>query len=292
MSETSPQKFAVAPDRIDGFVVDIIREVHEAATGLGIRYFLVGATAREIILRGVFGLASGRGSADVDFGIASKDWAEFERLQAALVATGRFEKSDRIQQRAYYRLGEGHRVIVDLIPFGGVEEPNGTLAWPPDKDIVLNVAGFADGLASAVTVEITDGLCVPVASVAGLAILKLLAWASRRNETNQDAADLFKILKDYASAGNEERLYGVEQAMLEAANFDVDIAGAQLLGADVARLATSHAADGISRLLDSDSDVEALMAHVVQSASSIDAGRSSAFVSAFRAGFLAKKKPG
>lgn len=292
MSEKSPQKFAVAPDRIDGIVVDIIREVHEAATALGIRYFLVGATAREIILRGVFGLPSGRRSADVDFGIASKDWAEFERLQAALVATGRFEKSDRIKQRAYYRLSESHRVMVDLIPFGGVEEPNGTLAWPPDKDTVLNVAGFADGLASAVTVEIADGLCVPVASVAGLAILKLLAWAGRRNETNQDAADLFKILKDYASAGNEERLYSDEQAMLEAANFDVDIAGAQLLGADVARLATSHAADGISRLLDSDSDVEALMAHVVQSASSIDAPRCSTLVSAFRAGFLSKKKLG
>ena len=64
---------------------------------------------------------------------------------------------------------------VDLIPFRGVESAHGTIAWPPGRDIVMNVAGFEEALASSVLIEIEAKLTVPVASVAGLTLLKLAA---------------------------------------------------------------------------------------------------------------------
>ncbi len=48
----------------------------------------------------------------------------------------------------------------------------------------------------------------------------------------RDAPDILKILTDYADAGNEDRLYADELPILEAAEFDVPIAGARLLGKD------------------------------------------------------------
>jgi hypothetical protein len=40
-----------------------------------------------------------------------------------------------------------------LVPFGGVELPNGTIAWPPEGDTVMRVLGFQVALASSISVE-------------------------------------------------------------------------------------------------------------------------------------------
>ena len=53
---------------------------------------------------------------------------------------------------------------------------------------------------------------------------------------NKDAADLHRLLTTYADAGNFDRLYDQESALLEAVEFDLELAGAELLGRDVARI--------------------------------------------------------
>jgi predicted nucleotidyltransferase len=53
-------------------------------------------------------------------------------------------------------------MVIDLVPFGGVEDANSIIAWPPDRDIVMHVAGFSDALESAVQVTRDDSLTIPV----------------------------------------------------------------------------------------------------------------------------------
>lgn len=119
---------------------------------------------------------------------------------------------------------------MDLIPFRGVASEAKTIAWPPEGDFVMNVAGFEEGLDVALRIELESGLVIAVASLPGLAILKILAWADRHMENNKDAADLYRILNAYDSAGNQDRLFGSEIELLEAADYDLTPAGAQLLG--------------------------------------------------------------
>jgi predicted nucleotidyltransferase len=66
-----------------------------------------------------------------------------------------------------------------------VERADRTIAWPPEEDIVMRVAGFSDGLESSVLVRLGNNLVVPVVSLPALLVLKLFAWliASRRNGT-------------------------------------------------------------------------------------------------------------
>ncbi len=71
----------------------------------------------------------------------------------------------------------------------------------------MHVAGFSDALESAVQVTLDDALTIPVVSIPALIVLKLFAWADRRHENNKDADDIFTILRQYADAGNEDRLY-------------------------------------------------------------------------------------
>ena len=88
-------------------------------------------------------------------------------------------------------------------------------------------------LTKRLTLELEPGLIIPVASTPGLALLKLTAWMDRGRETNKDAADLRQLLISYGDAGNLDRLFNRELDLLEAANFDIVLAGAELLGRDV-----------------------------------------------------------
>jgi predicted nucleotidyltransferase len=75
-------------------------------------------------------------------------------------------------------------------------------------------------------------LTIPVVSLPGLAVLKLFAWADRR--VDKDATDLYRLLRVYADAGNEDRVY--DSGLAESFGFDLELAGANLLGLDVVAL--------------------------------------------------------
>src|SRR4029077_5823994 len=137
----------------------------------------------------------------------------------------------RMVQRLIYNSTPA--VVVDLIPFGGVEGTDRTISWPPEEDIVMRVAGFSDGLESAVPVRLDATLVIPVVSIPVLLVLKLFAWMDRKYE-RRDAADIHTLLKEYGDAGNEDRLYGEELNVLENEGYDFELAGARLIGSDAA----------------------------------------------------------
>jgi predicted nucleotidyltransferase len=113
------------------------------------------------------------------------------------------------------------------------------IAWPPDREVVMNVAGFQDAFEAAVTVQFEADLSIRVVSLPGLAVLKLLAWSDRGTVDSRDARDLATLLRSYADAGNNDRLYEAEFDAMEAADFNLELAGARLLGRD-ARLVASE----------------------------------------------------
>lgn len=245
MNSTSRRIFPLLRP-LNSLVLEPLKAVAQTANFLGLQYFLAGATARDLVLENIFGRQPGKLTRDLDFGFVLSDWKQFENLKAALISTGRF-KPDRAVQRVLYQHSAGIAVRVDLIPFGGVQEGS-QISWPPDNDFVMNVAGFRDALESAIQVQVGSDLVVPVASLPGLIILKLFAWADRKHE-KRDAPDILKILIDYADAGNEDRLFTDELPILEAAEFDLPIAGARLLGKDARHIASQETSAGIEKML-------------------------------------------
>ena len=221
------------PDRaVDPFTVAILQRLDGILTANSTPHFLMGATARELLLWNVFGVAVERATEDVDFAVAAEDWRAFGVIKEGLIGSGDFRPDDARVHRLYYSptaRSPGYRV--DIVPFGGLEAPSGQIAWPPDNDVRMNVAGFRESLAAATHVQIADELIVPVASLPSLAVLKVFAWSDRK-DTTKDALDLALLLRTYAVAGNEDRLFGPAIGFMEAANYDLTQAGAQLLGAD------------------------------------------------------------
>jgi predicted nucleotidyltransferase len=228
-------------------------------------YFVAGATARDLILVNIHGLRPGRATRDIDLGIAVENCDRLALLKERLVATGHFASDRRALQRLTYSdQAAGFSIPVDLIPFGGVTSAENTIDWPPGRDIVMNVAGFEEALVSSIPIQIEDNLIVRVASIPGLTLLKLFAWSDRGRETDKDAADIYWLLTAYGVAGNTDRLYEHEMDLLEAAGFDMDLAGAELLGRDVAHLCSPPALAFLQSVLESKQTFERLTNHMVQ----------------------------
>lgn len=241
------------PDRpVDSLTLMVIDEIQQAATRHEAPVFLVGAVARIILLENVHGLRAGRATSDVDFAFALDDWEQFQKIQTTLLENSRFNASEHVAHRLYFRApGLEHSYKVDLIPFGGVEMSPNIITWPPDMAIMMNVAGFSDAFAAAVSVEVSTGVEIAVASLPGIAILKLFAWADRRQENPKDALDLLTLLRSYHEAGNENRIYEDASALaaLEAVGYDPELAGAWLLGNDAATIASTATVAGLKALL-------------------------------------------
>jgi len=235
-----------------------------------LRYYVVGAAARDILMYHLHGLPLNRASPDIDFAMAVESWAAFDALKAALLAEPNFRADAKIGHRLHYSPPVGDGFPVDLVPFGGIEIFPSQVAWPPDMAIVMNVAGYAEALDSAVLVQVADGCDVYVASIPGLATTKLIAWLDRGQSNPKDAVDFRYLLEHYASAGNVDRLYGEELPLLAACDYAFERAGPRLLGLDVASIGSARSTQQIAGVLADARLRKRLVAHMLRGAAHRD----------------------
>lgn len=233
--------------KIDAGRERIIRDVAGACDALAVPFFLVGAFARDLLLELLHGFKAQRATSDVDFGIRVGGWEEFEALKSALIETDRYTPDPNKAQR----LIAGDGGLIDIVPFGEVEDARGRITWPPEHEIVMNARGFEEAFEHAVRVRVAEGLEVRVSSLAGLALMKLIAWDDRRY--NRDAKDLRFIMTHYLQAGNEERVYGERgdhTDLLDEDKFvDVELTGLRLLGRDIGAILSDQSHGAVTRIL-------------------------------------------
>jgi predicted nucleotidyltransferase len=260
----------VRPDRpIEPLTLQVLEAVAPVAAALGLPWFVAGATARDILLTGVFGLKTGLATRDVDLAVAVAGWQHFDELKRELLRTDLFHDIRNVAHRLYYRpTGTIGGYPLDLIPFGGVEGEDNSIAWPPDMNEIMSVAGYKEAHAAAVEVAITRDLVVRVASLPGLAILKVFAWKDRGDGDSKDAIDLVTLLRGYADGGNTDRLYGAELDVLAAVDYDVELASARLLGCDVRAISTAPTIEQLEGILTSRAD--RLISHMARGSRAAD----------------------
>ncbi len=254
----------VASKRLDSFTKNILidlskktelrwlseltRQIQIAADDLP--FFMVGAMARDLLLQHIHGIHTGRQTRDIDFAFLVESWDVFERVRLNLLAAGKFTEARDVAHRLYF-----DKLIVDLVPFGAVERADRTIAWPPDGSTILNVTGFKEALQATILVSLPDKISVRVAGLPALALLKMSAWEGRRlTESRKDAYDLTLILRHYLDAGNRERFYSEAAHLLEQPDFDYEMAGAWLLGRDIASLLSPNEKARLVLMLEKEAD--------------------------------------
>jgi predicted nucleotidyltransferase len=258
----------VRPDRpVDPLTLDVLRVIDPLARELQIPYFVVGAMARDIVLTHVCGIETGEGTRDVDFALAVRDWNQFEQVKLGLIATGNFEQGVEAHRLKYHARPGTNGYPLDIIPFRGTELPGQVIAWPPELAVKMNVVGYEDAFNASVQVTIDAPLSVRVASLPGLALLKVFAWEDRGSANRKDARDLATLLRNYARA-ESDRLHGDEIKLYQALDYDDQRAGPRLLGRDVLGIASQHTLHRLRQLLNDERQAERLMVHMSAALSS------------------------
>jgi predicted nucleotidyltransferase len=233
-------------------LAEVIRDVLRVTEGAGAQIFVAGAVARDLWLWHAHGIRTGRATADLDFAVQCEDWRHFDVISEALVELG-FKVDPRKRHRFLHRNG----TPVDLVPFGGIEKADRTIAWPPDESHIMSLLGFREVLGMTVVFHLPGGVSVPVVSLPSLVALKLVAWQDRRiREPGKDAADLEVILRSYGNAGNIERVFDEILGLGERKDFDFELAGAELLGQDLAKTTGAELVEALRELLENESNVE------------------------------------
>jgi predicted nucleotidyltransferase len=267
-----------------GFLSDLIADIRAKVPKVDI--LLVGATARDLLLFYAHGIKVARGTEDIDLAFAVASWTDFEKLRKSLLNSDVFRFHPSGAHRLLYR----QDMVVDLIPFGGLENDDGTISWPPHGDIVMSVLGFEEAFESSIDVLLPSARQVAVVSLPMLAVLKVLAWSGRRTlAPRKDASDLLLILQNYLDAGNSERLYREAGHLLESPDFDYELAGGWLAGRDALETIRQYSkanriAATLLSILSAETDPNGQL-RLIGELRAMDPDRSRRVLSAFLSGF-------
>jgi predicted nucleotidyltransferase len=217
--------------KIDNQRVDAIAIISQIAISLRIPFFLIGATARDMLLAG-HDIPTYRATLDIDVGAKVPNWEKFNKLKKGLVETGIFTLAKE-EQRLKYK----GNIEIDIIPFGAISSKNQHIIWP-SQETVMHVLGFEETYKHAQFVRLRSkpALDVKLVTLPGLAVMKIFSWRDKYPERKKDATDLFLIIRHYTDAGNFERIPAEMPDLLESDDFDYVRAGARLLGRDIANI--------------------------------------------------------
>jgi len=141
--------------------------------------------------------------------------------------------------------------LVDLIPFGGVEAEGGAVCWGQAGEFRLNVAGFQEAYQTAYRVDWGEGPAFRVVSPAGLTLLKVVAWRDRHAQHDRDGEDLAYLLGSYHHLIKNE-LFEIYLDVMDGLGYDAPLAGANVLGLQVAEMAKPELKEAIGRWLASE----------------------------------------
>lgn len=226
----------------------LARSVQAVAQPMGIEYFLMGAAARDLMLHYAHGLEATRATEDADFAVMVAGWDEYERLRAGLLASRDFTARPG---HATHRLRHREGLPLDIVPYGGVERADRTIAWPrPEEGVVFNCFGIREASRATVEVRLPEGVELRVGSIPALAILKIAAWNDRKHtQPGRDAPDLLLFARTYMDCGNLERAVAEHRDLVETEDFDYVEAGARLLARDMKQLLAPEAVDRLLGIL-------------------------------------------
>jgi len=213
--------------KIDSRFSEVFESVNSVLSALNIPYIVVGATARDLVLHHGHGAKIQRATDDVDFAIEVPDWDAFNVLKYKLGEKG-FK-----QTSAQHRLLSPTETVIDIVPFGDVENEDASIAWPPKGEVVMNMLGFKEACDNAEWVRVQEepDLDIPVATPVGMSLLKIISWTDRVIELrNKDAKDISYILSTYELIPEVKDTLYAEEKILKTYDWDVKQAGACLLG--------------------------------------------------------------
>lgn len=281
MNSTSQTVSLNISGKLDSSSVAVYQNILEVTQELDVSFLIVGASARDLVLHYGHSAEIARATRDIDFAIEVANWDTFQQVKAALIARGFTDGGHQ------HRVTSPQGIPLDIVPFGPLEDATGKIEWPPGQEWEMLVQGFQEALDNAEVVIIHNDplIKVPVATPAGMALLKLVAWQDREVEKRgKDAADFLYLCETYEKISDvRDRLYQNE-ALMAAYDWDLSLAAAYQLGHDARAIAKALTAKTIGTLFNNEHETLTVEAFIYEMAAP-NRGRAEKELAAFTQGF-------
>ena len=227
---------------------EVMKHVADAFANIGKDYFVIGATARDILAL-MLKSESKRKTADLDITVAVATWEDFNEVVSALSNQG-FRKDKKVHQRLYY----GHDELeykLDIVPFGNIAVPDKKFSWPGEPDTTLSVVGFESALKHTYNIDMDGRFMFVIPTAPALFMLKLIAWNDRSKRLiYKDAVDLDFLIRSYfIENSTREDMIPIYELVEES---DEYAWGAAMIAKDLLDVATNEDLLVLKQIIDSE----------------------------------------
>jgi predicted nucleotidyltransferase len=219
--------------REEGQFKEIFMALERGFIKFGIDFYLVGATARDVWMKGIHNLPPKRATSDIDFGIMIKDSFVFDDLKGYLIEEEGFIPSKGNEFVLIWK----DKSQVDLIPFGDLES-EGFVTVKGTGFTSMNVEGFKEVYEKASEEIITADQRFKVCTLPGIVILKLIAWDDRPEVRRDDIDDIAEIIKNYFHL-NDEVIFE-QHSDLFTDDIELDEIASQFLGREIGKIVSGN----------------------------------------------------
>ena len=235
-------------------LAETLHELSICYAELGTEVYVVGAAARDLAMRLLKMQNAPRRTLDLDVAVLLQDWRQYEKLTATLLQH-HFVKSEEKQRFIYNGSNGRNQYKVDIVPFGAIATDE-QVAWPPDGSPVMSVRCFEDVMRAADRVVVDNSFSFRIAPLSGQFLIKLDTWQDRHLKTKKDATDMVYILQNIyvAYALNSNGL--PPEIDINAEQFDVTVAGAEWIAAELKKILTPEHRRYYATLLQKELDIE------------------------------------
>lgn len=211
-------------------VLRVLEALERGFLKFGIDYYLVGAVAREVWMRGIHDITSTRATSDIDFAILIRDSEHYDTLQSYLISKEGFSS---VRENAFVLIAP-NGIEIDLLPFGAIEK-EGKVAVKGMGMTTIHLDGMREVYEEAVLdVTFENTITFKVCTLPGIVLLKLIAWDDRPEMRSSDLADIADILSHFFYIYDE--LIWSQHHDLFDQNLSLDRISARVLGREMGKI--------------------------------------------------------
>lgn len=211
-------------------VLKILEALERGFLMFGIDYYLVGAVAREVWMRGIHDITPTRATSDIDFAILIRDSEHYDALQSYLIHKEGFSG---VRENAFVLIAP-NGIEIDLLPFGAIEK-EGKVAVKGTGMTTLHLDGMQEVYEEAVLdVTFENTITFKVCTLPGIVLLKLIAWDDRPEMRGSDLDDFADILSHFFYIYDE--LIWSQHHDLFVENTSLDNISARVLGREMGKI--------------------------------------------------------
>jgi predicted nucleotidyltransferase len=180
-------------------ILQILEALERGFVKFDIDFYLVGAVAREVWMRGLKDITPRRATSDIDFGILIKDSGHFAELKDYLISKEGFRG---YKENAFVLIAPDLRQI-DILPFGEIEK-EGKVTVKGTGMTTIFVDGMKEVFEEGVPeVSFEEKITFKVCTLPGIVLLKLIAYDDRPEIRRDDLIDISDILLHFFNIYDE-----------------------------------------------------------------------------------------